>query len=136
MTTGTWEPQNTSASYDEQLINSQLLQRIISLMSENTGSTVDSFFTRDEQKKYQGIMTSPQQHWEQAIQDFSTDDIVLLIKFFTLAEKDIMGWEAEDKSPVIWLVKILKKKGQAIDKNLRLWIKSNSHNKFLPYGPL
>jgi hypothetical protein len=45
-------------------------------------------------------------------------------------------WRAEERSPVIWLTKILRQKGGKIDKDLLQWIKTESDNKFLPNGAL
>ncbi len=69
--------------------------------------------------------------WEVA-EGLTTSEIVHLIRVFTLIES-IPGWEAGDKSPVISLVKILKSRGE-FGAELRKWIKSNSDNRYLPYG--
>tara|TARA_Y100001934_G_scaffold74243_1_gene92251 strand:- start:70 stop:444 length:375 start_codon:yes stop_codon:yes gene_type:complete len=58
-----------------------------------------------------------------------------LIRFFTLAEGQVPGWEAGKKSPVIALVKILKGR-DAFGDELRRWIKSNTDNRYLPYGSI
>lgn len=56
-----------------------------------------------------------------------------LIRFFTLVERDISGWEAGSKSPVIALVKIVKAR-EAFTGDLRRWIKAHTDNRYLPYG--
>jgi hypothetical protein len=60
-------------------------------------------------------------------------DLESLIRFFTLAEMQLPGWEAGKQNPVIYLVKIIKARG-TFDPTLRRWIKSNSDNRYLPYG--
>ena len=67
--------------------------------------------------------------------EFSNEEIEHLMRFFTIAEQ-LPGWHAADNSPVIWLGKLLKQRGVGINKELVLWIKENSDNRFLPHGPL
>ena len=43
------------------------------------------------------------------------------------------GWEAGKKNPVIYLVRILKDR-DGFDPELRKWIKTNTDNRYLPYG--
>ena len=59
--------------------------------------------------------------------------IVRLVRFFTLAEMQLAGWEAGKQSPVIPLVKVLKGRG-SFDAELRRWIKTHTDNRYLPYG--
>jgi hypothetical protein len=70
--------------------------------------------------------------WEVA-KDLDADGISKLIRFFTLVEMNVSGWEAGKKSPVIPLVRILKDRGE-FDPTLRKWIKANTDNRYLPYG--
>ncbi len=70
--------------------------------------------------------------WESA-QDLSADELVALIRFFTLVEQNVAGWESGKKSPVIALVKLLKSRDE-FTPELRKWIKANTDNRYLPYG--
>jgi hypothetical protein len=74
--------------------------------------------------------------WFDALKNFSNDELIALIQFFTLAEVHFSNWNAEEKSPVIWIAKLLRKRRQSLDKELLIWIKNNNKNKFLPFGPL
>lgn len=69
----------------------------------------------------------------QAAETLPDADLEALIRFFTLAEMQLPGWEAGKQNPVIYLAKILKKRG-SFDAELRRWVKSNSDNRYLPYG--
>ena len=60
------------------------------------------------------------------------EDILVLIKLFTLIEV-LPGWDAGSKSPVIALSKLLKRRN-AFTPDIRKWIKSNTDNRYLPYG--
>ena len=64
------------------------------------------------------------------LDDGELDD---LIRLFTLAEMQLPGWEAGKKSPVIYLVRILKAR-DAFSADLRRWVKANTDNRYLPNG--
>jgi len=88
-----------------------------------------------EQSSMAGLMTARAQSWQEAVEPLGSEQIESLIRFFTLAEEAIGGWQAGDKSPVITLVKVLKSRG-SYDRALTRWIKANSGNRFLPHGSL
>ncbi len=73
--------------------------------------------------------------WGGLARELADDDIVALIRLFTLAEGALQGWEAGAKSPVIPLAAELKHRN-AYPQALTGWIKSNTDNRFLPYGSL
>ena len=73
--------------------------------------------------------------WAAAAEGLGDADIERLIRLFTLAESRLSGWEAGDASPVIPLVRELKRRG-AYPRELHSWIKANTENRFLPYGNL
>lgn len=77
-----------------------------------------------------------QAFWQNHLENYSDSHIIILIEFFTLAEENISRWQFGSKSPVIACTKILKQRGCKLKKELLVWIKSHSTNKFLPYGPL
>ncbi len=73
--------------------------------------------------------------WAQGVAELDSEAIESLIRFFTLAEEAISGWQAGAKSPVIALIKVLKSR-DAYAPALTAWIKVNTTNRFLPYGSL
>ena len=88
-----------------------------------------------EQSSMANLMTAPAADWQAAVESLSDTEIETLVRFLTLAEEAITGWQAGDKSPVIPLVKVLKARGN-YDRSLTRWIKSNTNNRFLPHGSL
>ena len=72
--------------------------------------------------------------WRQAAVGLGSDEIVALIRLFTLGER-LPGWEAGARSPVVPLVAALKERGE-YPQDLTAWIKANTGNRFLPYGSL
>ena len=77
-------------------------------------------------------MTSGPSAWEIA-RALDSESAISLVRLFTLVEDQVSGWEAGNKSPVIWLVKVLKERGD-LEADLRKWIKSNTKNRYLPHG--
>lgn len=78
------------------------------------------------------LMRLEEKHWQVA-ETLNVAVIENLIRFFTLAESQLPGWEAGKNSPVIRLVKILRAK-DVFSGELRTWIKKNTNNRYLPYG--
>lgn len=73
--------------------------------------------------------------WAAAAAMLTDADLHALIRVFTKGEKEVPGWEAGAKSPVIPMVRELKKRG-TFPSELTIWIKANSENRFLPHGSL
>jgi hypothetical protein len=74
--------------------------------------------------------------WHSAVSAFDEPSLHALIRFFTVAEQQLSHWHGGDKSPVIWLSRELKRRGTPLPRELVLWIKGNSDNRFLPHGPI
>jgi len=88
-----------------------------------------------ERANFAGVMNQPAGVWAEAAEALSAADAQALIRFFTLAEEAISGWQAGARSPVITLVKALKARGE-YPRELTAWIKANTSNRFLPHGSL
>ena len=73
--------------------------------------------------------------WAAAAATMTDADLHALIRVFAKGENEVPGWEAGAKSPVIPLVRELKKRG-TYPSELTIWIKANSENRFLPHGSL
>jgi hypothetical protein len=74
--------------------------------------------------------------WHQAIEHLEESALLDLVRFFTIAEQMLPHWHGGDKSPVIWIARLLKKRGTPLSRDMVLWIKGNSDNRFLPNGPI
>ncbi len=73
--------------------------------------------------------------WARHAPQLSDDTLIGLIRIFTLGEMQYASWAAGDKSPVVALVKELKRRG-SYPGELTRWIKAHTDNKFLPHGSL
>lgn len=78
-------------------------------------------------------MTAAPTVWEAAADGAGTDEIVAWIRFFTLAEAKLAGFEAGAKSPVVPLARVLRQRGEHTA-DLTRWIKAHTSNRFLPHG--
>ena len=133
MTIGSWTPEKEK---DTLTIDSQWLQRCIAISREDQLEALPAPFTSDEQQRYSVFMRVSQEHWQAAAEELSNDDIIALIRFFTRAEKLISGWDAGKESPAIWLNKVLRKRGEKLYREMLLWIRNNTDNRFIPNGGL
>lgn len=134
MTIGNWDPAAEQASSNFQL-DHKLLTLFLSLSDEQQLEQLPKLLDAKQQQLYAAVMRTEKNHWFTLADSFNDQDIEKLIRFFTVAEK-LPGWEAGETSPVIWLGKILKKRGVGINRELVLWIKAHSDNQYLPHGPL
>lgn len=133
MSVGSWDPKLAKPDAGV-AISPELLARFIALSRQTQLDSIAASVDAKQQQLYAELMTLPQREWEAAVNTLTEADIYHLMRFFTLAEMQLPGWEAGDKSPVIWLNKILKARGEPLSKDQILWIKQHTRNRFLPYG--
>ena len=134
MTLGNWDPAAEQAKTNLTL-DAALVQRLIGISRANQLDQLGDLLSADEQQVYAGLMQLPKESWFGQAQSLGDDEIFDLMRFLTKAEQ-LPGWEAGANSPVVWLGKVLKQRGTGIPRELVLWIKENSDNRFLPHGPL
>ena len=133
-TVDTWDPNQNDA--DNTTINRDVLLRLAKISINNQLDQLSQALSSDEISNYRHLMTHHKEDWFKVSADLEQHTLIHLVRFFTLAEAQLAGWEAGSKSPVIWLCRELKKRGAFPDPELIQWIKSHSDNKFLPYGNL
>lgn len=134
MSIGSWDPSLTNKK-DHSSIDQQLLQRFIHLSeTEQLDQLHENLSSEDIQHQAQ-LMQLDKAQWLSTGNNYSDHELEQLMRFFTVAE-NLPGWVAGDNSPVIWLGKILKERGTGINKDLVIWIKANTENRFLPHGAL
>tara|TARA_E500000331_G_scaffold205891_2_gene197496 strand:- start:4126 stop:4611 length:486 start_codon:yes stop_codon:yes gene_type:complete len=121
-----WEPQQPLT------VTTERLSALAAQMSDAESGNLASLLGEEGVKRDAGLMTQPEENWSVA-ESLSNEDIVRLVRFFTLAEMQLPGWEAGKRSPVIPLVKILKARS-TFTPELRKWIKASADNRYLPNG--
>ena len=132
MTLNSWQPPTAVSQFN---IDHQVLQKFISL-SEVQLNSIDQHIDNELIKNQQPLMKLGKEAWSRVGDGLNNEEIIHLIRFFTKAESQLPGWEAGAESPVIWLVKVLRKRKAPPSKELLLWIRTHSDNRFLPNGAL
>ncbi len=135
MTTGTWDP-TAGAKTANTNVDIDILKQFIHYSENEQLEQLADIIEPQIQMEQRPLMSLAAEEWQTLGETFSEDQLRHLIRFFTRAEMLLASWDAGSKSPVIALVKILKNKGAALDKDFILWIKHNTTNRYLPHGPL
>lgn len=135
MSIGAWEPSGEEIKTTAE-IDVNALPLLIGLSENNQLSAIGNHLSNDQINQYRPWMKVDTQKWQAAVATLNSEQITHLIRFFTLAEMQLEGWEAGNDSPVIALNKVLKKRGDRLDKTMLMWIRQNSNNRFIPNGAL
>ena len=126
MAVGVWEPGKST------IVSTEQLQKLLSKVSKTDLSRLSSTLDKEFMEGNVWMMKLKESAWQVA-DAVALEDLVDLIRFFTLAEMQLPGWEGGKQNPVIYLVKILKSRDE-FSPELRKWIRTNSDNRYLPYG--
>ncbi len=126
MSVDVWEPGKPSSVSTEQIV--AVVEQARQVDIEQLKLNCDEAFATD----HAWMMKLEESEWHLA-EPLSAEDLVGLIRFFTLAEMQLQGWEAGSKNPVIYLVRMLKSRGE-FSAELRKWVRANTDNRFLPNG--
>ncbi len=130
---GNWDPnqdqENTVVEIDQ-----AILLKFIGISESGKLEQINQLLLQKEVDDNRSLMKTHKDAWSKVSEAFSNEQLIHLIRFFTIAEEKLPGWEAGSLSPVIWLCRSLKSRGAFPDQELISWIKKNSRNKFLPYG--
>ncbi|QFT53587.1 hypothetical protein [Microbulbifer sp. THAF38] len=134
MSVGAWEPQVSGQQEENHWeFDRDQLQRLISVaISDNSLSDK----LNEEDLRASQLIRLPAQQWLEESQHWNNEQLWQLIRFFTLAEMELTGWDAGAESAVIPLAKELRKRKAPLQKEQLLWIRQHSNNRYLPYGPL
>jgi hypothetical protein len=81
------------------------------------------------------LMKLPADAWAPLLATESDEQLVRIAKALTVAEMRLPGWESGARSPVIVIVRELRRRN-TYPKELTVWIKAHTTNRFLPHGSL
>jgi len=95
---------------------------------------IPNMFSDAEEKWRGNMMRLRPDTWYEVANELSDNEIRHLIRFFTVAERDLPSWKAGSVSPVIWLTRALQNRGEELESELVEWIRRTSNNPYLPYG--
>lgn len=128
MTIGVWQPSNSKH------IDLQKVKEVVEIASSIDLSDLENALPREFVLSETGLMKKQSDDWA-CLHELENNDLVILVRFFTLAEMQLAGWEGGSLSPVIYIVKVLRKRN-AFESELRKWVKSNTDNRYLPNGAI
>lgn len=124
---GTWDPTATPVLGDRQV---ELIGKACRHLD-----AADLGLTVSERGELAPLMTAAAEVWTERVDSVPSDALVDWIRFLTLAEARLPGFEAGAKSPVIHIARVLRARGD-YPEDLNAWIRANTDNRFLPYGSL
>ena len=133
MSIGSWTPESGQQE-DKPIIELTTLEPLLEFSQQAGPEQLATKLPPEIIQSHAWLMRTHKDSWFKIAARLDNQQLIALVRFFTLAEEQLPGWEAENKSPVIWLCRELKNRGQFPDPELIDWIKSHSSNKFLPYG--
>ncbi len=133
MTIGSWTPESEKAALE---IDGNWLLQCVALSTDEALQALPKPFSDAELSRYSAFMRFSPEAWKTAVEPLESDQLKALIRFFTVAEMRISGWDAGAESPAIWINKVLRSRGEKLSKDELLWIRANSDNRFIPNGGL
>jgi len=125
---GVWQPDENGVTLD-----SATLERL-ALAAQHIDAPTFGLTPR-EVARFASVMRHAPSQWTALLGEQADARLIELVRFFTLAEMRLAGWEAQAQSPVIPIVAELRRR-KSYPAQLTSWIKSNTTNRFLPYGSL
>lgn len=135
MSLGSWNPADGSQTLAYQ-VDPALLRRCADFACTDNWASLESWTQANLPGSAAQMMKLDAHSWQQPLHDLDNDTLLQLVRFFTVAEQLLPDWHGGDQSPVIWISRTLKKRCAPLSRDLVLWIKANSDNRFLPNGPI
>lgn len=135
MISGSWDPQGGIRAPQVD-IDRKWLRQFIEWVKTERLDELPALLDDDERLALSAWMQADHTSWITAIEPFSDDELIALIRFLTVAEMKIPGWRCEEKSPAIAIAGVLKQRGRRLDRDLLRWIRANSDNRYIPNGPV
>ena len=131
MTISSWDPNEKKTTANDE-VNTELLACFIAA-AKNLPCELSTILPIEQLQQSQIIKASPSA-WQIAISEFSNEELILLIQFFTVIEAQLPAWTAGAKSPAILINRELRGRGEKLNREILLWIKDNTDNRFIPNG--
>jgi hypothetical protein len=135
MTLGSWNPEDGSESLVYSL-DPTALAHCAAFAAAGNWTALPAWEKATLPNNASQMMKLDSAQWHPLLDNLDDATLLNLVRFFTVAEQQLPHWHGGDKSPVIWIARLLKKRGTPLSRDMVLWIKGNSDNRFLPNGPI
>lgn len=133
MSTNTWTP---DAELNKQITQIST-EELMSYIKIGKSAEIEKLIGQLNKKNISAITPLMKQDisfWQSHCLTFSNDDVIALIRFFTIAEEKHSQLFAGKDSSVIALNKFLKSRNEKLSKDDLTWIRKNSSNRYIPNG--
>lgn len=135
MSLGSWNPEDGTETLAYQ-VDAGVLARCAAFAAAGHWTTLPAWEKDNLPANACQMMKLDAAQWHKVLEPLDETTLLDLVRFFTVAEQQLPHWHGGDKSPVIWIARHLKKQGKPLTRDMVLWIKGNSDNRFLPNGPI
>lgn len=135
MSLGSWDPKDGSESL-VYTIDPALLIQCSAFATAGHWTILPAWEKESLPGNASQMMKLSASQWLPALEHLDEATLLNLVRFFTVAEQLLPHWHGGDKSPVIWISRLLRQRGTPLSRDMVLWIKGNSDNRFLPNGPI
>jgi hypothetical protein len=127
----TWQPTTNLDS-----ISTEKLAELASIITDkDEAKTSLKQLNEDDINLISNCINTPQDAWIMAIKPLSVDQILNLCTLFTIGEMAFPNWAFTSKNPTIYFLRYLKLQKIVVEKDFIRWLKKNTDNRYIPYGP-
>jgi hypothetical protein len=127
----TWQPTEQKTT-----ISAERLSNIAALISSQESIEEDVMsLDNSDVDLINSYLHMPQSAWLKAIEDFNDAQILNLCMLFTIGEMKYPAWTFGSKNPTIYFLRHLKAENRAAEKDFVRWLKKQTDNRYIPYGP-
>jgi hypothetical protein len=127
----TWHPTEQKTN-----ISAEKLLAVASLISSQESIQEDVMrLNSADVDLISSYLNAPQSAWLKAIENFTDAQILDLCMLFTVGEMKFSTWTFGSKNPTIYFLRQLKAENRAAEKDFVRWLKKQTDNRYIPYGP-
>ena len=125
-----WQPTSDAGNAPDLTVLKNLASQSDALQQGQPLATIDD----SELASARSWIQLSEAAWQESTQQLTDQERLQLATFYTVAEVKLSGSQARDKNPAIWIFRYLKKNGQLPEKEFIKALKSQTDNRFIPYG--
>ena len=127
----TWQPTEQKTT-----ISAKRLSYIASLVSNQESIQEDVMrLDSSDVELINSYLHLPQSVWLKAIENFNDSQVLNLCMLFTVGEMKYPTWTFGSKNPTIYFLRQLKTEKRPAEKDFVRWLKKQTDNRYIPYGP-
>lgn len=127
----TWQP-NTG---NDTLSTDTLVSLAAVIQGEDSAKNDIKAISESDIQLIANLINTPEDAWLKVIKPLDTEQILNLCRVFTLGEMAFSNWAFAGKNPTIYFLRYLKAQKIVVEKDFIRWLKSNTNNRYIPFGP-